>query len=107
MEVGKPVSAYKVSGQQRVVGILGVESADELDQILLTGLPMAYRLEVAESSPCASTQPSQKTPACGGANELDPEGSEDKTLTIRPRSPCLKVPPNPHSWTQRASEITG
>jgi muconolactone D-isomerase len=38
MEVGKIVSLYKVSGQRRVIGILDIESTDELDQIIMAGL---------------------------------------------------------------------
>ncbi len=46
MEAGKIVAAYKVSGQRRVIGILDVESADELDQILMAALPIAHYVEV-------------------------------------------------------------
>lgn len=51
MEAGKLVAAYKVSGQRRVLGILDVESHDELDGILMAGLPMAHNLEIAEILP--------------------------------------------------------
>jgi DNA phosphorothioation-dependent restriction protein DptG len=51
MEAGKLVSAYKVSGQRRVLGILDVESHDELDQIIMAGLPLAHNLEIAEILP--------------------------------------------------------
>lgn len=50
-EAGKVVSLYKVSGQRRVVGILDVDSTDELDQILMAGLPIAHYLEVEEALP--------------------------------------------------------
>jgi muconolactone D-isomerase len=46
MEAGKNVSAYKVSGQRRVIGIVDVESHDELDQILMAGLPIAHYVEI-------------------------------------------------------------
>lgn len=51
MEAGKLVAAYKVSGQRRVLGILDVESHDELDQIIMAGLPLAHNLEIAEILP--------------------------------------------------------
>lgn len=37
---GKAVALYKVVGQRRVVGIFNVESHDELDQIIMAGLPV-------------------------------------------------------------------
>lgn len=48
---GKVVGLYKVSGQRRVLGILDVESHDELDRILMAGLPMAHNLTMAEVLP--------------------------------------------------------
>ena len=51
IEAGKVVSFYKVSGKRRVVGIMDVESIDELDQILMAGLPIARYLEVREVVP--------------------------------------------------------
>ena len=45
---GKIVALYKVSGQRRVVGIVNVESHDELDRIFMAGLPMAHYLEFEE-----------------------------------------------------------
>jgi len=44
-EAGKLVAAYKVCGQRRVLGLLDVESFDELDQIWMAALPMARHLE--------------------------------------------------------------
>ena len=35
---------YKVSDPRRAIGILGVESTDELDQITMAGLPMTEYL---------------------------------------------------------------
>lgn len=48
---GKLVSAYKVSGQRRVLGVFDVESRDELDRIIMGGLPLAHNLEIAEILP--------------------------------------------------------
>ena len=48
IEAGKVVSFYKVSGQRRVVGVMDVESTDELDQILMADMPIARYLEVKE-----------------------------------------------------------
>jgi muconolactone delta-isomerase len=46
MEAGKILSLYKVSGQRRVVAIVDVESTDELDQILMAGVPIAHYVEI-------------------------------------------------------------
>lgn len=48
---GKVAALYKVCGQRRVVGILNVESHDELDRIIMAGLPMAHYLEIEEVLP--------------------------------------------------------
>ena len=48
---GKAVALYKVCGQRRVVAILNVESHDELDRIIMAGLPMAHSLEIEEILP--------------------------------------------------------
>lgn len=48
---GKVTALYKVCGQRRVVGILNVESHDELDRIIMAGLPMAHYLEIEEVLP--------------------------------------------------------
>lgn len=48
---GKIVDLYKVSGQRRVLVIMDVDSHDELDQILMAGLPMAHELEMEEVLP--------------------------------------------------------
>jgi muconolactone D-isomerase len=42
---------YKVAGQRRVIGIFDFESHDELDQILMSALPMAHYLEFEEILP--------------------------------------------------------
>ncbi len=42
---------YKVSGQRRVIGILDVDSHDELDRIFMAALPMAHYLEFEEIVP--------------------------------------------------------
>ncbi len=51
MEEGTIVSLYKVSGQRRGIGILDVESTDELDQIVMAGLPMAEYLTFEQILP--------------------------------------------------------
>ena len=51
IEAGKVVSFYKVSGQRRVVGVMDVESTDELGQILMADMPIARYLEVKEVVP--------------------------------------------------------
>jgi muconolactone delta-isomerase len=51
IEAGKVVSLYKVCGQRRAVGVFDVESHDELDQILMAGLPLAHYLEIKEVLP--------------------------------------------------------
>lgn len=51
MEAGKIVSLYKVSGQRRVIGTLDVDSTDELDQIIMAGLPMAEYLTFEQVLP--------------------------------------------------------
>jgi muconolactone D-isomerase len=49
-EAGKIVSLYKIVGQRRVVGVVDVESHDELDAIFMNALPMAHYLEFEEIS---------------------------------------------------------
>ena len=51
MEAGKTVALYKVSGQRRVIGIFEVESTDELDQIIMAGLPRAEYLTFEQVLP--------------------------------------------------------
>jgi muconolactone delta-isomerase len=51
MESGKVVSAYKVCGQRRVVMLLDMDSHDEIDQVLMAGLPLAHHLEIKEIVP--------------------------------------------------------
>lgn len=51
VEAGKIVTIHKVSGQRRVLAVLDVESTDELDQIIMGGLPIAHNLEIAEVLP--------------------------------------------------------
>ena len=50
-EAGKVIALYKVAGQRRVIGIINVESHDEMDQILMAALPMAHYLEFEEILP--------------------------------------------------------
>ena len=51
MDAGKIVALYKVSGQRRVIGVFDVESTDELDQIIMAGLPMAEYLTFEQVLP--------------------------------------------------------
>lgn len=51
MEAGKVVSAYKVCGQRRVMLILDMDSYDEMDRVLMAGLPLAHHLEIKEIVP--------------------------------------------------------
>ncbi|MBI3326973.1 MAG: translational initiation factor, partial [Nitrospinae bacterium] len=48
---GKIVALYKVAGQRRVLGIIDVESHDEMDRIMMAALPMAHYLEFEEILP--------------------------------------------------------
>lgn len=48
---GKIVTLYKVAGQRRVVGIVDVESHDELDQWIMADMPIAHNLEFEEIWP--------------------------------------------------------
>lgn len=48
---GKIRSLSEPSGQRRVIGILDVESHDELDRIVMAGLPMAHVLTFEEIVP--------------------------------------------------------
>jgi muconolactone delta-isomerase len=51
MEAGKIVALYKVSSQRRVIGVFNVESTDELDEIIMAGLPMAEYLTFEQVLP--------------------------------------------------------
>ena len=51
MEAGNVVSAYKVCGQRRIVMLLDMESYDEIDRVLMAGLPLAHHLEIKEIVP--------------------------------------------------------
>jgi muconolactone D-isomerase len=51
MQAGNVVAAYKVCGQRRVVMILDMESYDEMDRVLMAGLPLAHHLEIKEIIP--------------------------------------------------------
>jgi len=50
-EAGLLVSVYKVVGQRRVVAIMNAESHDQLDQIIMAGLPMSDYLVIKEITP--------------------------------------------------------
>lgn len=51
VSAGKIKSLYKVSGQRRVLGVIGADSHDELDRIFMAALPMAHMLEFEEILP--------------------------------------------------------
>ncbi len=51
LEAGKLVALYKISGQRRVLAVFDVESTDELDRIIMAGLPMAHYLEFEQVLP--------------------------------------------------------
>jgi muconolactone delta-isomerase len=51
IEAGLIKAAYNVVGQRRIVGILSLDSHDEMDRILMGGLPMAHVLEFEELLP--------------------------------------------------------
>jgi muconolactone D-isomerase len=48
---GKIKDIYKVSGQRRVIGVLDVDSHEELDKIVMAGLPMTHMLTFEEIVP--------------------------------------------------------
>lgn len=51
MDAGKIKNLYKVTGQRRVMGVIDADSHDELDRIMMAGLPMAEVLEWEETIP--------------------------------------------------------
>ena len=51
MEAGLIRSLYKVAGQRRVIGVVDVESHDQLDQIVMGALPMSHHLTLEEVLP--------------------------------------------------------
>ena len=51
MEAGVVTSLYEVAGQRRVIGIVEVESHDQLDQIVMGALPMSHHLTLEEVLP--------------------------------------------------------
>lgn len=50
-DAGLIVSIYKIVGQRRVIVIMNAESHDQLDQIMMAGLPMANYLVFDEIVP--------------------------------------------------------
>lgn len=50
-QAGKIKNIYKVAGERRVIGVMDVESHEELDRIMMKGLPIAHRLEFEEIIP--------------------------------------------------------
>ena len=51
IEAGVIKSLYKVAGQRRVIGIVEVESHDQLDLIVMGALPMSHHLTLEEVLP--------------------------------------------------------
>src|SRR3954452_726536 len=51
IEAGIIKSLYKVAGQRRVIGIVEVESHDQLDQMVMGALPMSHHLTLEEVLP--------------------------------------------------------
>lgn len=49
--IGPIRSIYKLVGQPRVIGIFELESHDEMDRVLMTGLAMSHVLEWEELVP--------------------------------------------------------
>ena len=45
------MSIYKVAGQRRVLGVVDAESHDELDRLIMGGVPMRHILEWEEILP--------------------------------------------------------
>lgn len=48
---GKIKVLYKVAGQRMVIGIIDVESHDEMDKIMMATLPMAHYIDFQEILP--------------------------------------------------------
>lgn len=57
VSMGKVKSIYKVSGQRRVIAIVEVDDATELDRIIMGGLPMAQYLEFEAIWPLREYEP--------------------------------------------------
>lgn len=53
VKAGK-LQAWKVVGQRRVIAIVDADGHDELDRLIMAGLPMAHVLELAEVTPVRS-----------------------------------------------------
>jgi muconolactone D-isomerase len=51
LDAGQIKNLCEVSGQRRVMGVIDAESYDELDRIMMAGLPMAHVLEWEEIIP--------------------------------------------------------
>jgi muconolactone delta-isomerase len=66
MDAGKIKNLYKVSGQRRVMGVIDAESHDELDRIMMAGLPRSWNGK--KSFLCASIEVSARTFAIAGSN---------------------------------------
>ncbi len=50
-ESGGIKAVYKVAGQRRVLAFLNIETHDELDKMLMVGMPLSKYLEIEEITP--------------------------------------------------------
>lgn len=48
---GLMVGVWKVVGQRRVISVMNAESHDQIDQIIMAGLPMSHYFEINEITP--------------------------------------------------------
>jgi muconolactone delta-isomerase len=48
---GFMVGLYKVVAQRRVLAIIDAESHDQIDRMIMAGLPMSHHLEISEITP--------------------------------------------------------
>jgi muconolactone delta-isomerase len=48
---GLLVGAYKVVGQRRVIVIMNAESHDQIDRMIMAGLPMSHHFKINEITP--------------------------------------------------------
>jgi len=51
LEAGQIKSVYKVAGDKRVIGIIDVDSHDDLDRMLMALMPLSANLIIEEISP--------------------------------------------------------
>lgn len=51
LKEGKMKFLYKVAGQRTVIGVIDVESHDEMDRTMMAALPMAHYIDFEEILP--------------------------------------------------------